>query len=72
MAVLVTISSLTGVSPYDVYVCQSGGTNCFYITTITSAPYSFDIPAPYNTNTAYMLKLIDSNNCIISGNTIVL
>lgn len=72
MAILVSISSVTGSSPYDVYVCQSGGTNCFYISTINSVPYSFDIPSPYNTNTSYMLKLIDSNGCIISGNTIVL
>jgi hypothetical protein len=31
----------------------------------------FDIPAPYNNSVAYMLKVIDTNNCIISGTTIV-
>ena len=72
MAVQVTIDSITGTTPYDVYVCQSDGTSCFYITTISSAPYVFDIPAPYNTLTSYMLKLIDADNCIISGTTTVL
>ena len=73
MAVQVTISSITGQSPYDIYICQSNGTGCFYISTtsVVSYPYVFDIPAPYNNSVAYMLKLIDSNNCIISGTTIV-
>jgi len=36
-----------------------------------SYPYEFDIPVPYDTSTSYMLKLLDNNNCIISGNTTV-
>ena len=71
MAVQVTINSITGQSPYDIYTCQSGGTDCFYMTTITSTPYIFDIPAPYNTSSSYMLKIIDNNNCTISGITTV-
>lgn len=67
MAVQVTISSITGQSPYDVYICQPGGLSCFYMATITSVPYIFDIPVPYDTSSAYMLKLIDANGCIISG-----
>lgn len=69
MAVQVTISSITGSSPYDIYICQSGGTGCFYITTTSTVPYVFDIPTPYNTSTSYMLKVIDANNCIITGIT---
>ena len=71
MAVQVTINGITGQSPYDVYICQSNGTGCFYISTTSVIPYVFDIPAPYNNSAAYMLKVIDSNNCIISGTTIV-
>lgn len=67
MAVQVTISSITGQSPYDIYICQTGGTSCFYMTTISSVPYIFDIPSPYNTSNAYMLKIIDNNGCVISG-----
>jgi hypothetical protein len=72
MAIQVTINGITGQSPYDIYICQSNGTGCFYIsTTSVVTPYVFDIPAPYNNSVAYMLKLIYSNNCIISGTTIV-
>ena len=67
MAVQLTIDSITGQSPYDIYICQTGGTSCFYMTTISSVPYVFDIPAPYNTSSAYMLKIIDNNQCIITG-----
>jgi len=71
MAIQVTINGITGQSPYDVYICQSNGTGCFYISTTSVIPYVFDIPAPYNNSVAYMLKVIDTNNCIISGTTIV-
>lgn len=73
MAVKVTISGITGITPYDIYICQSGGTGCFYISTITDSqiPYEFDIPVPYDTSNSYMLKLLDNNNCIISGITSV-
>jgi hypothetical protein len=67
MAVQVTISSITGQSPYDIYICQSDGSGCFYVTTITTIPYVFDIPAPYNTSSSYMLRVVDANNCVISG-----
>jgi hypothetical protein len=67
MAVQVTISSITGQSPYDIYICQSDGSGCFYVTTITTIPYVFDIPAPYDTSSSYMLRVVDANNCVISG-----
>lgn len=73
MAIKVTISNITGATPYDIYICQPNGTSCFYIDTIGNVelPYEFDIPAPYNTGTSYMLKAIDNNNCIITGTTTV-
>jgi hypothetical protein len=67
MAVQVTIDSITGTSPFDIYICQSNGSGCFYIATISSLPYVFDIPEPYNTATAYMLKVVDTNNCVVTG-----
>ena len=67
MAIQVTINGITGSSPYDIYICQSNGTNCFYISTISTVPYIFDIPEPYNTATSYMVKVIDNNNCLITG-----
>lgn len=71
MAIQVTINNITGVTPYDVYICQPDGSACFFINTISTTPYIFDIPEPYNTGLAYMLKIIDTQNCIISGVTYV-
>lgn len=73
MAVQVTINDISGQTPYDIYVCQVDGSGCFYISTITdsSFPYVFDIPAPNDTSANYMIKVIDANNCIISGTSSV-
>lgn len=73
MALEVTINSLTGTSPYDVYICQTGGTSCFYIETITTGdiPFVFNIPSPYNNGDSYMVKIVDSDNCVITGSTYV-
>lgn len=67
MAVQVTINSITGQSPYEIYICQSNGSGCFYVTTITTTPYVFDIPSPYDTSSSYMLKVVDAYNCVITG-----
>lgn len=71
MSVEVQINGITGQSPFDIYICQSGGTNCFYINRITDTTYNFMIPKPYDISVAYMLKIIDGNGSIISGETIV-
>ena len=64
MPTLVTISSLTGSSPYDVWVCNSASTGCIYVSTISSAPYSFNVPEIYSELSVFVLKIIDNNNCI--------
>jgi hypothetical protein len=73
MGIQATINGISGLSPYDIYVCQPDGSFCFYVNTITTPeiPYIFDIPEPYNVGTSYMLKAVDSNNCIITGVTSV-
>lgn len=63
----VTITNITGQSPYDIYICQSNGSGCFYISTITSTFYVFNIPPPYDTYNSYMLKIIDNRGCVITG-----
>lgn len=72
MAVEVTINNVTGQTPYNVYICQSSGVGCIYISTVSTIPYSFIIPPPYDGEDEYMLKLIDNNSCIISGVTSVI
>jgi hypothetical protein len=67
MAIQVTINDITGATPYDIYICQGDGTGCFYMATIPTVPYVFDIPSPYDSSTQYMLKVIDNNGCVITG-----
>lgn len=67
MTTEVTINNIVGQSPYDVYICQEDGTGCFYISTISSTPYNFQIPEPFNNLNVYMLKVIDDKGCVITG-----
>lgn len=69
MPVNVTINSVTGTTPYDIYVCDPYGNSCFYISTKSSFPFSFDIPQPNDTFNEYMIKLIDGNGYTITGKT---
>jgi hypothetical protein len=71
MGVLVTVNGITGSSPYNIYICQSGGTGCFYITGTTETSFSFDIPTPYDNQSSYMLKVVDAVGCVITGVTSV-
>ena len=73
MAVQVNINDITGSTPYQVFICQTGNTGCFFDSEITDndLPYVFDIPAPYNNSDSYLLKIIDNFGCIISGQTTV-
>ena len=67
MALQVTINNITVVTPFDIYICQSDGTGCFYMATTSTVPYIFVIPAPYDTSIEYMLKVVDLNGCVITG-----
>lgn len=66
MALTITIGGITGVSPYDVYLCQGDGTGCFYIDEISTTPYTFNIPVPYDQSTEYMIKIIDAEGCVFT------
>lgn len=70
MPTQITISSLSGLSPFDVYTCDTEYTNCIYISTITSGqvPYSFDLPFIQEGSVEIGLKVVDTNNCIIEEN----
>jgi hypothetical protein len=61
----VSLTNIVGQSPFDIYVCQSGGTGCFYVETTLSSSISFEIPKPYDNANAYTIKIIDDNGCVI-------
>ena len=70
MGTNINISSITGITPYDVYVCDTGYTTCIYVSTINSGnlPYSFMIPSIFSSLTNFVVKVIDDNNCVITEN----
>jgi hypothetical protein len=72
MGTNITISSITGISPYDVYVCDTGYTTCIYVSTINSGnlPYSFMIPSIFSSLTNFVVKVIDDNDCTIIENIV--
>jgi hypothetical protein len=65
MGVQINISSVTGTSPFDLYVCDTGLTSCTYVVTFASAPYVFNLPSPYDTYSEFCVQIIDANGCWI-------
>ena len=67
---IITITSLNGLAPFDVYSCDTGYTSCIYIDTIgpSQIPYSFTIPSIQSGMGYIGVKVVDSNNCIIDEN----
>lgn len=61
----VQITSITGTSPYDVYVCDYTNTFCFLVTGATVMPpyITFDVPPPLDDANPILVKLIDANGC---------
>ena len=68
MPVLININNITGSSPYQVYLCLSGYSPCYFVEQITSSelPYEFYVPEPIENFSHYCVKVIDSDGCIIN------
>ena len=60
---IVTITSISGNSPFDIYVCDQTISYCYYVQQIVSGPYSFDVPSPLESANPIVLKIIDSSLC---------
>ena len=66
----ITITGLGGLSPFDVYVCDTVMTTCIYVDTITSGdvPYLFEIPSVFSSLNNFTVKVVDDNDCVVSSN----
>jgi hypothetical protein len=65
MANVIQITSISGNSPYDIYVCDVTLTYCFLVssaTTITT-PYQFVVPPPLDNVISLILKIVDALGC---------
>lgn len=63
MTNIVQINSLSGTSPFDLYVCDQTISYCFFVASISGSPYTFNVPPPLDSTTPIILKVIDANNC---------
>lgn len=65
MANEITVSGITGTSPFDIYTCDTGKTTCIYITRVTGTdlPVSFDVPMVFESLPSVNVKVVDNNNC---------
>jgi len=65
MANIIQINSISGNSPYDIYVCDITLTYCYLVSgsTIITTPYQFVVPSPLDNVTSLILKIVDSLGC---------
>lgn len=70
MPINIDISAVSGVSPYDIYLCNTGLTSCVYIDTITTGDltYTFTVPSLLQNIPNQVLKVVDSNGCFTLKN----
>jgi len=65
MPITVTVNDVSGVTPVYIYICDCVNTlDCVYMGDSSTFPYSFDIPTPFDEQSCYIVKIIDSNGCI--------
>ena len=69
----ITITSVSGATPFNVYICDDPITTCVYVDTITVAniSYSFNVPSILDGQTSYNLKVVDNNGCTVEDNLIL-
>ena len=63
MSEQVTISSVTANTPVDIYYCDSMSASCVYVATVSTFPYTFDVPSPYDYGD-FIVKIVDTQNCV--------
>ena len=68
MSQKVTITSVTANTPVDIYYCDSFSASCVYVATVSTFPFEFYVPAPYD-ETDIVIKIVDTLGCI-DGDTV--
>ena len=58
----VTISSVTGNTPVNIYYCDATSGSCVYTATVSVFPFTFTVPDPYDYGD-FVIKIIDTQNC---------
>jgi len=65
MSCQIQINSISGTSPFDIYMCDIGLAQCVYLQTETSPTYPITITPPTTLvgATSFIIKIIDANGC---------
>lgn len=71
MPTQITINTISGVQPYDVYICDDPVTTCIYVSTISTVPYVFNVPTLLDGQSSYNLKIVDDNGCSVIENLVL-
>jgi hypothetical protein len=59
----VTITSVTANTPVEIYYCNSTSGSCVYVQTVSTFPYTFNVPDPYDLMD-FVIKIVDTQGCI--------
>jgi hypothetical protein len=70
MSQQVTITSVTANTPVNIYYCDSYSAGCVYVATVSTFPFEFNVPDPYDT-LDFVVKIVDTQGCI-DGNVVLI
>jgi hypothetical protein len=59
----VTITSVTANTPVEIYYCDSTSGSCVYVQTVSTFPYTFNVPDPYDL-IDFVIKIVDTQGCV--------
>lgn len=62
MSQVITITTVTANTPVDIYYCDSTSGSCVFVSTVTTFPYQFSVPPPYD-ETNILIKIVDTEGC---------
>jgi hypothetical protein len=64
----ITLSSVSGLSPFHIYVCDTGFTTCIYVNTVNpiDIPYQITVPSVFSSLSSVVVNVKDSNNCSLN------
>jgi len=64
----IMLTSVSGSSPFHIYVCDTGFTSCVYVNTITpiDVPFQINVPPLFLSLTNVVINVKDSNDCSLN------
>jgi len=64
----ITITSITATTPVSIYYCNVlQSPTCVFVASVSSFPYTFEVPDPYDV-TDYYIEIVDQSGCIDTRN----